>query len=53
MQKLTPAQNTSAPGDGLLYSGNRHGSVPRALFLDTRLTPLERNAWQVFRVVVQ
>src|SRR3546814_15617348 len=25
-------------------------SVPRALFLDRRLTPLERNAWQVFRL---
>ena len=24
--------------------------VPRALFLDRRLTPLERNAWQVFRL---
>src|SRR3546814_12920348 len=27
-----------------------HGGVPRALFLDRRLTPLERNAWQVFRL---
>ena len=36
--------------DGFLYSGNRHESVPRALFLDRRLTPLERNAWQVFRL---
>ena len=25
-------------------------SVPRALFLDRRLTPLEGNAWQVFRL---
>ena len=24
--------------------------MPRALFLDRRLTPLERNAWQVFRL---
>ena len=36
--------------DGFLYSGNRHESVPRELFLDRRLTPLERNAWQVFRM---
>ena len=36
--------------DGFLYSGNRHEIVPRALFLDRRLTPLERNAWQVFRL---
>lgn len=36
--------------DAFLFSGNRHESVPRALFLDHRLTPLERNAWQVFRL---
>ena len=40
----------SAPQDGFLFSGNRHESVPRRLFLDPRLTPLERNAWQVFRL---
>ena len=39
--------------DAFLYSGNRHESVPRALFLDRRLTPLERNAWQVFRLQLQ
>ncbi|PBK03683.1 hypothetical protein CNQ84_14005 [Pseudomonas abyssi] len=38
--------------DGLLYSGNRHESVPRRLFFDRRLTPLERNAWQVFRLQI-
>lgn len=27
------------------YSGKPHGTVPRALLLDRRLTPLERNAW--------
>jgi hypothetical protein len=45
-----PAQGTAPNQDGFLYSGNRHESVPRALFLDRRLTPLERNAWQVFRL---
>ncbi|MBN9421871.1 MAG: hypothetical protein J0I91_05335 [Candidatus Accumulibacter sp.] len=40
----------SAPQDGFLFSGTRHESVPRRLFLDPRLTPLERNAWQVFRL---
>nr|BFD40971.1 STY4528 family pathogenicity island replication protein [Pseudomonas sp. FFPRI_1] len=38
--------------DGFLFSGNRHDSVPRALLLDRRLTPLERNAWQVFRFLL-
>ncbi|QDJ49809.1 STY4528 family pathogenicity island replication protein [Bordetella hinzii] len=44
------AQGTAPNQDGFLYSGNRHESVPRRLFLDRRLTPLERNAWQVFRL---
>ncbi|MBG4649473.1 MULTISPECIES: STY4528 family pathogenicity island replication protein [Pseudomonadota] len=48
------AASPAAPvSDGFLYSGNRHESVPRALFLDRRLTPLERNAWQVFRLQLQ
>ena len=49
LQNLAQGPGTAPPGDGFLYSGNRHESVPRALFLDRRLTPLERNAWQVFR----
>ena len=44
---VTPA----ASGDAFLFSGNRHETVPRRLFLDRRLTPLERNAWQVFRLM--
>ncbi|MDR2031604.1 MAG: hypothetical protein LBP86_04965 [Azoarcus sp.] len=40
----------TAAQDGFLYSGNRHESVPRALFFDRRLTPLERNAWQIIRL---
>lgn len=47
-----PPANNDAVNDGFLYSGNRHESVPRALFLDRRLTPLERNAWQVFRLLL-
>lgn len=42
----TPAQ------DGFLFSGNRHEAVPRALFFDRRLTPLERNAWQICRMTL-
>ncbi|MEE5091704.1 STY4528 family pathogenicity island replication protein, partial [Xanthomonas euvesicatoria] len=51
----SPPAAPSAPAfqDGILYSGNRQESVPRALFLDRRLTPLERNAWQVFRLQLQ
>ena len=47
---MTASEVAAPTGDGFLYSGNRHESVPRALFLDRRLTPLERNAWQVFRL---
>jgi hypothetical protein len=46
--RSAPAQSV----DGFLFSGNRQESVPRALFLDCRLTPLERNAWQVFRLLL-
>jgi len=49
---LEVRSETPAAQDGFLFSGNRHESVPRALFLDRRLTPLERNAWQVFRLLL-
>ncbi|MDQ7759048.1 STY4528 family pathogenicity island replication protein [Xanthomonas sontii] len=56
-EQAQPAYSPTAtpagkPGtqDGFLFSGNRHETVPRALFLDRRLTPLERNAWQVIRM---
>ena len=51
-QRLRPSQAEPGTTDGFLFSGNRHESVPRALFLDRRLTPLERNAWQVFRLLL-
>ena len=53
LQHLEPKETGEGAArrrDGFLYSGNRHEIVPRALFLDRRLTPLERNAWQVFRL---
>ena len=36
LQNLAKGPGTAPPGDGFLYSGNRHESVPRALFLDQR-----------------
>ena len=52
-RQTDPARSASSGStDGFLFSGNRHESVPRALFLDRRLTPLERNAWQVFRLML-
>ncbi|GLK91165.1 STY4528 family pathogenicity island replication protein [Pseudomonas turukhanskensis] len=52
LQNLAPAKDNDPASDGFLYSGNRHESVPRALFLDWRLTPLERNAWQIVRLLL-
>ncbi len=52
LQHLAPTKNSNPASDGFIYSGNRHESVPRRLFLDRRLTPLERNAWQVFRLLL-
>ncbi|MCO3455991.1 hypothetical protein FA182_30930 [Pseudomonas aeruginosa] len=43
-----PAQQYS----GIIFSGNPHETVPRRLLLDKRLPPLERNCWQVFRLLI-
>ena len=53
-----PARPTAEPPSnqalqaGFLFSGQSHEVVPRRLLLDNRLTPLERNAWQVFRLML-
>ncbi|EJO93293.1 hypothetical protein A471_13881 [Ectopseudomonas mendocina DLHK] len=52
LRQLPPNREPAPASDGFLYSGNRHESVPRALFLDTRLTPLERNTWQIIRLML-
>jgi len=51
-QPPEPPSPPPAPADGFIFSGNRHDSVPRALLLDKRLTPLERNAWQALRLLL-
>lgn len=50
--KRLGGQDAHGNGDAFLFSGNRHETVPRSLLLDIRLTPLERNAWQVFRLLL-
>lgn len=52
LQRLAPIASSAEHGDALLFSGNPHESVPRRLLLDARLTPLERNAWQVIRMLL-
>ncbi|TYO83731.1 hypothetical protein DQ397_000825 [Pseudomonas sp. CK-NBRI-02] len=49
-ENVPPA--TATPYAGIIFSGNPHETVPRRLLLDKRLTPLERNCWQVFRLLV-
>lgn len=38
---------------GLLYLGNVHDAVPRQLFLDNRLSPLDKMAWVMIRLYAQ
>lgn len=52
LKRLPSPPALATPGDGILFSGNRHESIPRALLTDPRLTPLERNTWQVFRLLL-
>lgn len=52
-KELTPlGLESSAPYSGIIFSGNPHETVPRRLLLDDRLSPLERNTWQVFRLLI-
>lgn len=50
-QAFSPAHSPPTH-DVFLFSGNPQESVPRALFLDRRLTPTERNAWQVIKLLM-
>ncbi|MGR7122047.1 STY4528 family pathogenicity island replication protein [Klebsiella aerogenes] len=38
---------------GLLFTGNVHDAFPRRLFLDTRLSPLDKMAWMMIRLYAQ
>lgn len=51
-ESAPPGIEGSSPYSGIIFSGNPHETVPRRLLLDDRLTPLERNTWQVFRLLI-
>ncbi|MEX5500888.1 STY4528 family pathogenicity island replication protein [Pseudomonas syringae] len=51
-RKSVAGSETEETLDGIVFSGNPHETVPRSLLLDDRLSPLERNAWQVFRLLI-
>lgn len=38
---------------GLLFLGNVHDAFPRQLFMDTRLSPLDKTAWVMIRLYAQ
>ncbi|MBV4413502.1 helix-turn-helix domain-containing protein [Enterobacteriaceae bacterium YMB-R22] len=38
---------------GLLYLGNVHDAIPRQLYLDSRLSPLDKTAWVMIRLYAQ
>ena len=52
VRPTTEQPSNQALQAGFLFSGQSHEVVPRRLLLDNRLTPLERNAWQVFRLML-
>lgn len=52
-------ERRGSPGDvvqersGLLFLGNVHDAFPRRLFLDARLSPLDKTAWVMIRLYAQ
>ncbi|EBZ4142522.1 helix-turn-helix domain-containing protein [Salmonella enterica subsp. enterica serovar Kottbus] len=52
MQERLATRHDEQPGQersGLLFMGNVHDAYPRALLLDTRLSPLDKVAWMMIR----
>src|SRR5690606_28361260 len=53
LNQPTPGgQAPSSGAAGFVYSGLRQEIVPQRLLLDSRLTPLERNGWLVFKMLL-
>lgn len=51
-EKAVAGEVTNAQS-GLLFLGNVHDAVPRRLFLDSRLSPLDKMAWVMIRMYAQ
>ena len=45
LERRTDTGDVSQERSGLLFMGNVHDAFPRRLFLDTRLSPLDKTAW--------
>ena len=53
LSQPTPGGQASSSGAaGFVYSGLRQEIIPQRLLLDSRLTPLERNGWLVFKMLL-
>lgn len=52
-EKHCGATDVTRLRSGLLYMGNVHDAVPRRLLLDTRLSPLDKQAWIMIRLYAQ
>ena len=53
LERRTDTGDVSQERSGLLFMGNVHDAFPRRLFLDTRLSPLDKTAWVMIRLCAQ
>ncbi|AUH01910.1 hypothetical protein CWC46_20155 [Prodigiosinella confusarubida] len=49
----TAESDVTSERSGLLFLGNVHDAFPRRLFMDTRLSPLDKTAWVMIRLYAQ
>lgn len=53
LERRVDSGDVSQERSGLLFMGNIHDAFPRRLFLDTRLSPLDKTAWVMIRLYAQ
>ncbi|BFI52556.1 Uncharacterised protein [Yersinia similis] len=53
LAKRTSENEVTHERSGLLFLGNVHDAFPRRLFMDTRLSPLDKTAWVMIRLYAQ
>ncbi|EKN4036005.1 helix-turn-helix domain-containing protein [Yersinia enterocolitica] len=53
LAKRTSENDVANERSGLLFLGNVHDAFPRRLFMDTRLSPLDKTAWVMIRLYAQ
>lgn len=53
LAQRTSENDVTNERSGLLFLGNVHDAFPRRLFMDTRLSPLDKTAWVMIRLYAQ